>query len=408
MLTAAVTALTRTDDIAGVVLVGGSLTLLSWLVTPLWLGGVLFVSPTLAVAAPLGLAPALVARGYFVRVTRGAIQDGDAARAPSLVAWGELFRDGVKSVLLSAALLAPLAGGFAVLFGAAYAATVAGPVDPGVTATAVESALGPNGPAAVAAVGAVVLAAFVGAYLLAFAYLRPAALAAFAASGRLRDGLSPRTVADVAVTGPYATAWTLGVGALAVGYAVAAPTAPLVVGVALAFLVRIVAHGLYGRGAAGALTSGPAKSIGGPTAVGAARKAAATPTTRGTGAARESAATPETVTARGAGAARGTGETRDLGGTRDSGVTRNPDTKRSPPTQGMSGDGGRPMRSEPPSGVQVGRAVPIGDDGEGDADKKADSRDGTDSDGGTGPDDGPSPDGGFEWGPPLDDAEDKS
>ena len=388
MLTAAVTALTRTDDVAGVVLVGGSLTLLSWLVTPLWLGGVLFVTPALAAVAPVALAPALVARGYFVRVTRGAIQDGDAARAPSLVAWGELFRDGAKSALLSAALLAPLAGGLTVLLGAAYAATAAGPVDPEATVTAVESALGPNGPAAVAAVAAVVLIAFVGAYLLAFAYLRPAALAAFAASGRLRDGLSPRTVADVAVTGPYATGWTLAVGALAVGYAVAAPTAPLVVGVALAFLVRIVAHGLYGRGAAGALTRDPAKGVGEPTAVDAGRKEPAIPTTSGTDAGHEVAATPETVTASGVGTARGTDD--GVGPDRDPGVARDSGTKRSPPTRGVSGDGGRPIQSEPPCAVQVGRAVPV------------------ETEGGTDADDGPSPDGGFEWGPPLDDAEDKS
>ena len=85
MLTAAATALTRTDDTAGVVLVGGSVTLLGWVLTPLWILGVLFVSPAVAVAAPVALAPSLVARGYFVRVTRSAIQPGDPAGAPSAV-----------------------------------------------------------------------------------------------------------------------------------------------------------------------------------------------------------------------------------------------------------------------------------------------------------------------------------
>ena len=101
-------------------------------------------------------------------------------------------------------------------------------------------------------------------------------------------------------------------------------------------------------------------------------------------------------------------------------MTRNPDTKRSPPTQGVSGDGGRPIQSEPPSAVQVGRAVPIDHEGGTDADDEIDADDETDADGeigadeeadaegGTDSDDGPSPDGGFEWGPPLDDAEDKS
>jgi hypothetical protein len=214
-------------------------------------------------------------------------------------------------------------------------------------------------------------------------------------------------VTDVAVTGPYATAWTLGVGALAVGYVVAAPTAPLVVGVALAFLVRVVAHGLYGRGAAGALTSGPAADIGGPVGVDAARGTAATPTTGGTGALREPAAASEGVTGRRAGAARDADEVVGPDAARDPDVTRSPDARRSPPTKGVSGDGGRPMRSEPPSAVQVGRAVPVGDEGER-VDDGGDAGEGPDSDGERGSDDGAGPDGGFEWGPALDGAEDKS
>lgn len=376
MLTAAATALTRTDDTAGVVLVGGSVTLLGWILTALWLVGVLFVSPAVAVAAPVALAPSLVARGYFVRVIRAAIRPGDAAGAPSLVAWGELARDGLRSALLSAALLAPLAGGLAV-GGGAVVALVAGPVDPGSASAAAESALGPNGPAAVAAVAAGLVAALVGAYLLAFAYLRPAALAAFAASGRLRDGLNPRTVVGVAATGPYATGWTLGVGALAVGYAVAAPTVPLVVGVAVAFLARVVAHGLYGRGAADALTDGTAED----------EPSQPEPRT-----ARGSARS-EGRTARRADAIRGPGAGRDAGPARDE-----------PPVAVVSGDGGQPIRGEPSAPVQVGRAVPVDD--------RADARGGDETDAAEAAvdavDAGGDPAGGFEWEPSLADAEDKS
>ncbi|ELZ49277.1 hypothetical protein C464_05098 [Halorubrum coriense DSM 10284] len=411
MLTAAATALAQTDDTAGVVLVGGAVTLLAWVLTPLWLLGVLFVTPAVAVAAPVALAPSLVARGYFVRVTRSAIQSGDAGGAPSLVAWGELVRDGVKSAALSAALLAPLAGGFAVASGV-VAALVAGPVDPGATAAAVESALGPSGPTAVAVAAAGVGVAFAGAYLLAFAYVRPAALAAFAASGRLRDGLNPRTVADVAATGPYATAWTLGVGALAVGYAVAVPTAPLVVGVALAFLVRVVAHGLYGRGAARAMAEGSEdRGETGP-AVGAARADTRAATTRPGG-----RATGVAGAARGADAAHRADASR--GRTARGAATvegdRAPD---GPPVRLVSGDGGRPMRSEPPAAVQVGRAVPVdggGGDVEGDASDVGDAADTARADDVNDTDDAtadPKPDAaarddGFEWGPTLDEAEDK-
>ncbi|MEZ3162902.1 DUF4013 domain-containing protein [Halorubrum sp. RMP-47] len=413
MLTAAAAALARTDDTVGVALVGGAVTLLAWVLTPLWLIGVLFVSPLVAVAAPVALAPSLVARGYFVRVTRSAIQSGDAGGAPSLVAWGELVRDGVKSALLSAALLAPLAGGLAVAVGV-VAALVAGPVDPGAAAATVESALGPAGPAAVAVAAAGVGVAFVGAYLLAFAYVRPAALAAFAASGRLRDGLNPRRVADVAATGPYATGWTLAVGALAVGYAVAAPTAPLVVGIALAFLVRVVAHGLYGRGAARAMAAGSEdRGETGPTV--------------GAGRVDRSA---ETQATRVAGAARGTGPTRGGTTTRGTVAPESGHAPESPPVQVVSGDGGRPMYSEPPAAVQVGRAVPVGDEGddvEGDTGAVGDVADAIDASDGGGVADATDTDDvsdtsdavadstsaaaarndGFEWGPTLDDAEDK-
>ncbi|MDB2264198.1 DUF4013 domain-containing protein [Halorubrum ezzemoulense] len=403
MLTAAATALTRTDDTAGVVLVGGAVTLLAWVLTPAWLVGVLFVSPAVAAAAPVALAPWLVARGYFVRVTRSAIQTGEATGTPSLVAWGELVRDGVKSVLLSAALLAPLAGGLAVA-GGVVAALIEGPVDPAATATAVESALGPGGPAVVAVAAVGVVAALVGAYLLAFAYVRPAALAAFAASGRLRDGLSPQTVADIAATGPYATGWTLAAGALAVGYAVAAPTAPLVVGVALAFLVRVVAHGLYGRGAAAAMAGGPdSRTEPGVTE-------AHIATDAGGRALRETGATHGDVTARGDAATRGDAMTRGnataRGGTAAAEVGRGRDA---PSVPAVSGDGGRPMRSEPPAAVQTGRTVPIegGDDpADATAEVNADAAepDGADAD----EPDAAGPDGGFVWGPRLSDAEDKS
>jgi len=364
MLTAAATALKRTDDAAGVIIVGGVVALLAWVLTPLWLVGVLFVSPVFLVATPVALAPWLVARGYFVRVTRDAVDAGAAADAPPLVAWGELVRDGLKSALLSAALLAPLAGGLAVGV-AVVAGLVAGPVDPASAAAAVESALGPNGPAAVAAVAGAAVAALVGAYLLAFAYVRPAALAVFATSGRLRSGLNPRRVVGVAATGPYATGWTLGVAALAVGSAVAAPAIPLVVGVALAFAVRVVAHGLYGRGAGRAMAGGMTAS----------------PDPQSDGA--PSRGDPD----------RG----RDV-------ADRGRDE---PPTPAVSGDGGRPVRDEPPAAVQTGRAVPVDDDRDAAADDRdaaADDREAADRDAG---ESRPGLDGGFEWGPALDEAEDK-
>jgi hypothetical protein len=185
-------------------------------------------------------------------------------------------------------------------------------------------------------------------------------------------------VAGVAATGPYATGWTLAVGALAVGYAVAAPTAPLVVGVAVAFLARVVAHDLYGRGAAGGLTE---------------RTGADSGTRRADGTVR-GAARPEGRPGTDPGASRDGAAGRDLGRTGND-----------PPTHVVSGDGGQPMRGEPPAPVQVGRDVSVNDRG----DAVGGGATGESGEDATAPADGGADSaGGFEWGPALADAEDKS
>jgi len=56
----------------------------------------------LVLLAPLALAPPFVARGYFVRVLTAGIATGNADGAPPFVAWNELYRNGLKSALLSA------------------------------------------------------------------------------------------------------------------------------------------------------------------------------------------------------------------------------------------------------------------------------------------------------------------
>ncbi|MGQ3329611.1 DUF4013 domain-containing protein [Halorubrum sp. FL23] len=252
MLRGTVTALTRSTDTSGVFVVGGVLTLLTWVLTPAWIAGTLFFPP-LVLLAPLALAPAFVARGYFVRVLAAAIESGNADGAPPVVAWNVLYRDGIKSALVSAVLLAPLALGLGL---AALAAGIlgSGAVDPAPAVTAVRGALGEGGVAAVGGVAGGLVGTVAMAYLLAFAYVRPAALAAFAASGRLRDGFRPGRVAGVAGSGSYATAWVVAAATLGAGYALAGPFVPLVVGLGLVFVVRVVAYGLYGRGAGATLS----------------------------------------------------------------------------------------------------------------------------------------------------------
>ena len=390
MLWGASAALSRSADTAGVLLVGGLLTLLTWVATPVWVGSVLAFPPLVALA-PLALAPALVRRGYLVRIVADAGATGNRAGAPPFVAWNRLYRDGLKSALLSALLLAPLALLLAVV-ALAGAAVGTGSVDPAPAIGLVERALGERGVPAVVAAGGGILTVVTAAYLLAFAYVRPAALAAFAASGRLRDALRPRRPVAVAGSGAYATAWVVAVATVGAGYALAAPFVPLVVGVAFVFAVRVVAHALYGRGAAEAVEFGVAEPSG-------STGSAASPASRD----------------------RGSGSHPD----------RSPAPGRPEPSSTQSAaspdrlDGGyRRATREAPAAIQIGRPVPLdlggtGDGGgfewsaERDDEVDGDPGDNDEVDGDPGDNDevdtgpGDDVDGGFQWGAGVD-PEDKS
>ncbi|ESS03852.1 MAG: protein of unknown function (DUF4013) [uncultured archaeon A07HR67] len=248
MLRAALATPLRSDDAAGTLVIGTFLTLLGSAITVGMAAGALavpVVTPLLVVAAPVVLAPAFVARGYHLRVVAEGIE-ATTGGAPPFIGWGELYRDGIRSVLLSVAYLLPLAVGLA---GVAVAGVFVelGRVDP---ASAVAPVSAPA-PAAGALGGFVAVASL--AYLVAFAYLRPAALAVFAATGRLRDAFRPTAVGRVAFSGSYAVAWALAAVTLLTGYVLATPLAPLLVGFGVIFVARVAAHVLYGRGASGAI-----------------------------------------------------------------------------------------------------------------------------------------------------------
>ncbi len=257
MLRSALATPTDTDDAAGVFIVGTLVTLLAWTIPPIWLLASA-LAPPLLVLAPLALAPAIVARGYFVRVIAEGVSDGNAGGAPSFVEWGRLYRDGLKSLLLSAVLLLPLVGLLALGVAAGVVVELdrvdPAPILEGVAGTAAGDS---EATAAILALVGGLVGVLSAGYLVAFAYVRPAALALFADSGRLRDGLHPGRVAAVAFSGDYAVGWTLAMITLLTGYALAAPFVPLVVGIGVVFSTRIVAHSLYGRGASTAL---PARS----------------------------------------------------------------------------------------------------------------------------------------------------
>jgi hypothetical protein len=237
MFREALSAPARTDDAATTLFMGGFLVLVATVLPVVWLLA-LVSTPLALVLTPFAVFPPLVLRGYYVRTVRAGL-DGDEA-APSFVRWSELVRDGAKSLLLSVGYLLPfgLLAGLVVVCVALLAGDVVAAGSSAGVATALGVVLG----------GVVTLG-----YGVVYLYLRPAALAVFAADGRLRGGFALRRVFGVARDGRYAGGWLRAVTVLALGVAIGAPTTLAVVGVFVTFYARVVAHVLYGRGAADVL-----------------------------------------------------------------------------------------------------------------------------------------------------------
>ncbi len=245
----------RADDAFGTILVGSVLTLLTGVLLAVWV-------VLLAVWLPVGLAltpivalPSLVMRGYLLVVVDSGIRN--ASTVSSFVEWGSLAREGSKSALISALYFLP----GAVLCGVAVGGGVATVVSPsGFDETAQ------------ALTGLLILVSGFGLliYGLVYLYVRPAARAVFVATSSLRAALGVRRVFRLAGSGDFLTGWLIGMGLLAVGpilllplLVVAAlvgllspPVAAVIVlvtfllGIGLAFVVRVSAAWSTGRGAA--------------------------------------------------------------------------------------------------------------------------------------------------------------
>jgi len=242
----------KTSDSAVTLFIGGVLTLLAVL-GPLAAVAALSVSPLALVLLPLALLPILVLRGYYVAVTAGGANRDPGA--PSIVRWGKLVSDGVKSVLVSLGYLLPAVLLVALVLGALVALVPPEVADPGTSPAAVESSTSDAralGVLAVTVLGSLLLIG----YALLYAYVRPAALAVFAVSGSLRDAFRLGRVRSVAGTGDYAVGWLLAGLVLVVGGLFALPLSVLLVGFFLLFYVQVVAHSLYGRAASDVLVPG--------------------------------------------------------------------------------------------------------------------------------------------------------
>jgi hypothetical protein len=192
-----------------------------WLPT-LLIGGVLSVLGFLIV-------PIFIVQGYFVRVLAAAAR-GERA-APSFTDWGGLIVDGVKLFVLNLVygllLLIPL-GIVAVATGVAASGGDASRVFAGI--------VGLVGLLVVAALGLVV------------AYIVPAAATNFAMEGRLGAAFDFSTVFGAAFTGDYAVAWLVAVVVAVVGGLIGSALSVVVVGIFVLFYVQVSTFYLFGRG----------------------------------------------------------------------------------------------------------------------------------------------------------------
>jgi hypothetical protein len=251
MLRDALSTPVRTRDAATTLLIGGVLVFGAAL-GPAGLVLALSGAPVGLVGLPLAVLPALVLRGYYLRVVAAGVA-GDPA-APSLVGWGGLLRDGVRSALLTVGYLLP---GVLLLVGTLLVAGLLAPspptdpsaVDPGTVAPAPGDGVRALATLAVLALGGLLLVG----YGLAYLYLRPAALVVLATTEGVRPAFGLRSVGRIAASRGFAVGWLLAAVVLVVGALVAVPLSLVLVGFVGLVYLQVVAHSLFGRGAADAL-----------------------------------------------------------------------------------------------------------------------------------------------------------
>ncbi|RDI72924.1 DUF4013 domain-containing protein [Halopelagius longus] len=205
----------NSDDRIPTILIGGVLTVLS------------FVIPIL---------PQAILQGYGVRVLRSSAKDESAA--PSFIDWVTLIVDGIKLLLINLAytfvFLVPIVVAL-FAFGLGEQLLSGGPT-PSAVGSAVDSAL------------AAAFVLFIVVLSVAVAYIVPAAYANFAIEGSMGSAFDFSTIKEATTTSEYFTAWVLAavigllLGALGIVLSV------VLVGVLVLFYVQVVAFYLVGRG----------------------------------------------------------------------------------------------------------------------------------------------------------------
>lgn len=218
----------RGEDALTTVLVGGLLPLFAILI------GIVGLALSIVVVGlamlPLAAVPGIALLGYYVAVLR-TVGDGEAD-PPRFREWRRLLLDGLRHLAITAAYAIPLA----VLIGLFLAVIAAGGAASGDAAEIAVS------------LAAVVVGGLAACYLLAFAYVRPLALANFAREGRLRAAFDLGTLRTAGLSRAYALAWLLAAPVWFVGGALEGTFSFVLVGFFVGFYADVVRYYLYGRG----------------------------------------------------------------------------------------------------------------------------------------------------------------
>ncbi|WP_435365997.1 DUF4013 domain-containing protein [Haloarchaeobius sp. DYHT-AS-18] len=212
MLTEALTYIRRTENPTRTVLIGTLLTMLGFLIVPLFM-----------------------VLGFAVRVVRAAQTDDEP---PVWEDWKELTVDGVKMFAIALAYtLIPI---LLLLVGIGTASIT---IDPETGAATFQSFTALS-------IATLTLSAVIS---LAVAYVLPIGIAHFAETGRIGDAFKFGQFKSAATNSTYAIAWLLAVAVNIVGGAVLGAVAivPLLgffLAAALAFYLNVVTWYIYGRG----------------------------------------------------------------------------------------------------------------------------------------------------------------
>lgn len=232
MLEEAISYPKNSDSAVRTLLVGGILTLLSFLIVP-----VVFVL------------------GYLVRVLRTTVEGATAP--PAFDEWETLLRDGLKALLVTLGyLFVPVA---ILVFGVVSVLFVATVEMSAVDTSGVDPSAVETGGTDAAMSVLIVLAAFAvgGISLLVASYALPAGLAAFATTDRVGAAFAFRSLWPVLTSGSYLVAWLLalvvsfGAGVL-IGTISLVPVVGAIAGVFVYFYANVAAFRLYGCGYADA------------------------------------------------------------------------------------------------------------------------------------------------------------